>query len=839
MEKLLLGLNVLALITLAGAQGSLAAENGVEIEPETIDRTSPVNASAELLAQGEPEKITNIRLETTETGLQIILNTTGELAVPSTTVSGDALIVEIPNAVLALSEEFQEFEPTDDIALVEVTALPGDRVRVVITGVAASPTASINTATTELTLSVIPGIAQTDQDDDPLRLGVTGEQEGYVVPNASTATRTDTPLRDIPQSIQVIPESILEDQQAIRLEDALRNASGIVVEERTPTAERFTLRGFPSASVLRDGFRLTFGAAGNPGNQELANLERIEVLKGPASILFGSLEPGGVINLVTKKPSRDPFYELNLRGGNREFLEPSLDFSGPISEDGRLTYRLNALYRTQDSVQDYDNDFERFFIAPTIKWQISDRTDLTVHFEYDDTSGPLETGTVAFGDGIADIPLDRVLGDPDDLTESEKIRAGYDFEHRFSDNWKIRNAFRFNRTDVDTDVLFPGPVDEATGNLDRILIFGNQVQNHYELQTNVVGEFNTGAIQHTLLAGVDLFRRENPRQDRIGVSDPQPLNIFDPIYGPRPDPETLPFFVNGENTTEALGLYLQDQISVSDSLKFLLGLRYETVEQTTSSGPTAFNPEGAESSSRNDDAFSPRVGVVYQPTDELSFYGSYSTSFVPNGATTVDNSFLDPEEGRQFELGARAELLEGNLTINLALFHLTKRNVATPDPDNTRFSIASGEQRSQGVELDVIGEILPGWNIVANYAYIDADITEDNSDNEGNRIYGVPEHNFNLWTTYEIQAGSLQGLELGLGFNYVGERFGDNANTFTLDDYFLTNAVISYKKDNWRAALNFRNLFDVNYVANARNGRSGFVTIGEEFSVIGSFSIEF
>ncbi|MGD1936721.1 MAG: TonB-dependent siderophore receptor [Cyanophyceae cyanobacterium] len=839
MEKLLLGLNLLTLITLTGGQGAFAAEDIIETDAETLDRASSAYASGELLAQGEPVQITDVRLETDETGLQIILDTTGELAVSSTTVSNDALIVELSNAALTLSEAFQAFEPAAEIALVEVTALSGDRVRVVITGSDAPPTAKISTATTELTLSVVPGIAQADQDDAPLRLGVTGEQEGYVLPNASTATRTDTPLRDIPQSIQVIPESILEAQQAIRLEDALRNVSGVVLEERTATAERFTLRGFPSASVLRDGFRLTFGSEGNPGNQELANLERIEVLKGPASILFGSLEPGGVINLVTKKPSREPFYGLNLRGGNREFFEPSLDFSGPISEDGRLTYRLNVLYRTQDSVQDYDNDFERFFIAPTLKWQISDRTDLTVYFEYDDTSGPLETGTVAFGDGIADIPSDRVLGDPDDLTESEKIRAGYDFEHRFNDNWKIRNAFRFNRTDVDTDVLFPSVLDEVTGNLDRLLIFGNQEQNHYELQTNLVGEFNTGALKHTLLVGVDLFRRENPRQDKIGISNPQPLNIFDPIYGPRPDPDSLPFFINGENTTEALGIYLQDQISLSDSWKFLLGLRYETVEQTTFSRPTAFNPEGSESMSRNDDALSPRVGIVYQPTDELSFYGSYSTSFVPNGAVTVDNSFLDPEEGRQFELGARAELLEGNLTINLALFHLTKRNVATPDPDNLRFSVASGEQRSQGVELDVIGEILPGWNIVANYAYTDADITEDNSGNEGNRIYGVPEHNFNLWTTYEIQTGSLQGLELGLGVNYVGERFGDNANTFTLDDYFLTNAVIAYKKDNWRAALNFRNLFDVDYVANARNGRSGFVAPGEEFSVIGSFSIEF
>ena len=500
MGKLLLGLNLLTLMSLASGQvaiaqaltGQFAAENVTEPDTEAIE-LSPSFLTAELLAQSALVQITNVRLAVTETGLQVILETAdSELATPTTNVSGDALIVEIPNAILALPEEFQQFEPADGIALVQVTALPEDRVQIVITGADAAPSADISTDVTSITLSIAPGSAQAAQADEPLRLVVTGEEGSrYFVPNAATATRTDTPLRDIPLSIQIIPEEVLEDQQVTRLDDALRNVSGAVIEERNATAERFILRGFASSSVLRDGFRLSFGAAGNPNNQELANLERVEVLKGPASLLFGSLEPGGVINLVTKKPLSEPFYELSFRAGNQEFIEPSLDISGPLTEDGRLRYRLNALYRTQESVQDYNNDIERFFIAPTLSWQISDRTDFTAHFEYSDTSGPFETGTVALGDGIADIPLDRVLGDPDDLNESERIRAGYDFEHRFSDNWKIRNAFRFNRSDVDTDVFFPFfPLDEATGDLGRALLFGNQVQNHYELQTNVVGEFN-------------------------------------------------------------------------------------------------------------------------------------------------------------------------------------------------------------------------------------------------------------------------------------------------------------------------------------------------------------
>ena len=176
---------------------------------------------------------------------------------------------------------------------------------------------------------------------------------------------------------------------------------------------------------------------------------------------------------------------------------------------------------------------------------------------------------------------------------------------------------------------------------------------------------------------------------------------------------------------------------------------------------------------------------------------------------------------------------------NIAFFNLTKRNVANPDPNNTMFSVATGEQRSRGIELDIAGEILPGWNIIANYAYTDADITEDNTGIEGNRLYGVPENNFNLWTTYDIQSGALEGLGFGLGFNYVDERFGNNANDFMLDSYFLTNAAISYQRDNWQAAINIRNLFDVNYIEGSRNSRTFGITPGAGFTLIGSFSIEF
>ena len=365
-------------------QTPITSHQGQLINDQLRQFDPPATAVTEWFAQIEPGsvQITGVRLEEAETGLQIVLETAeGELARPTTTVAGNALIAEIPNAVLALPEgdEFLQFEPAEGIALVQVTELLGDRVKVVVTGTDAAPTAEVGMATTGLTFSLAPGLAQAGESDQPLRIVVTGEEGSrYAEPNATTVTRTDTPLRDIPQSIQVIPRQVLEDQQVIRLSDALRNASGVFLETNNGgVGQEIIVRGFARTTTLRDGFR-------QPGNgfPEIANLERIEVIKGPASVLFGQAQPGGLINLVSKQPLSEPVYELEFQAGNREFFRPRLDITGPLTSDNRLLYRLNAVYSRADSFRDFDQELERFSIAPTLTWDISESTDLTVRFEY-------------------------------------------------------------------------------------------------------------------------------------------------------------------------------------------------------------------------------------------------------------------------------------------------------------------------------------------------------------------------------------------------------------------------------------------------------------------------
>ncbi|MEO0537495.1 MAG: TonB-dependent siderophore receptor [Cyanobacteria bacterium P01_A01_bin.123] len=840
MKQSLLGLKLLALLTVTSGQLLVA-------KVALAQQQSKADTVAELIDES-PEasrvQITGIRLDPTEMGLQLVLETVnGDLATPTTTVSGNALVVEIPNAVLTLPDgnEFQQFEPAEGIAFVQVTGLPGNRVQIAITGTSAPPTAAVNTVATGLTLAITPGIAQAGEADDALQIVVTGEEGSrYLAPSASTATRTDTPLDQIPQSIQVIPQAVLEDQQVFRLNDALRNASGVVSSSLDQRGPRFIVRGFDGAEIVRDGFRLLDAGSGNVGYQELSNIEQIEVLRGPASVITGAVQPGGVINLVTEQPLPEPAYEIGVRVGNRGLVEPSIDITGPLTADGALLYRLNALYRREDFYRDFDVPIERFFIAPVVSWAIDDRTDWVVELEYSTETRPADFGGLpAFGDRVAEVPFNRITGEPDDEARNERFNVGYRFEHRFSDSWKVRNSFRYLRFDPEfiANAAFQ-VINPTTGDLFRGWVQNNQLINSYELQTNVVGEFSTGSIAHTLLMGVDLFRRDFTASGRADLTPQLPFfNIFNPVYGvPRPASFSDPLPVTNTARTDNLGIYVQDQVTLADNLFFLAGVRYDTVSQ--SSEDFTLNT----SDSQSDDAFSPRVGIVYQPIEDLSLYTSYSTSFSPNSGTTRTGEILDAERGQQFEIGARANFFNDRLSANLAFFNLTKRNVATADPTalpGQNFVVATGEQRSQGIELDITGEILPSWNIIANYAYTDADITQDNSGLQGNRLFGVPEHNANLWTTYEIQQGDLAGLGFGVGFNYVSERFGDNANSFVLDSYFLTNAGIFYRRNNWEFALNARNLFDVAYIDSSEGSRDFEIRPGEGFTLLGSFSIRF
>ncbi|MEM1254628.1 MAG: TonB-dependent siderophore receptor [Cyanobacteria bacterium P01_H01_bin.21] len=816
-------------------------------------------------------QINQVQVTVVNGALEIRLETPDGEPQTFTSRFGETVIIDLVNTQLDINDAIVQDNPAAGITSIQVAPLDENSVRITIIGEEQAPTATLVQANGEFLVSISATDAIAEQSpeeevlpeippvtDESLRILVTGEQleSPYLTPETTT-TRNDTSIFDIPQTIQVLPQQLLEDQQVTTLEDAILNVPNAVRSgDAGGASDGFAIRGFENAQVLRDGFRDTGGPGAQSGIEELVNVERIEVLSGPASVLYGNLEPGGVINLVTKRPLSEFFLETGVQVDSFGLVRPTLDISGPITEDGNLLYRLNTAYQYSDGFRDFDTDLERFFVSPVLEWQISDRTTLLLDLEYVDDTRPFDRGIPAIGDEVADIPFDTVLGEPDDIIEIDALEAGYRFEHGFSDNWQLRNRLRYSTTDYFTrraQITLGGPgFNEETGDFPRNFTSNDSELETFEVQTELVGEFTTGPLEHTLLLGVDFFQSDiatvtttTPSFPVPGLPFPPPVNVFDPEIGRVDIPETpLPLTVaDVETDLSQVGLIFQDQIQVLPNLNILLGGRLDIISQD-SQAAAIFIPGFADtpaSSEQNDFTnFSPQVGVVYQPFEPLSFYASYSQSFTPNtlGQTTIDGEFLDPEEAEQFEIGAKAELLDGRLAVTLALFDLTLENVAATDPNNPEFVVPIGEQTSRGVELVVQGEILPGWNVVASYGFLDAEIAESGGAfPEGAVPRGVAENTASLFTTYEIQSGALAGLGFGLGAFFVGDRPGDAANTFDVGSFVRTDASVFYQTDRLRVGLDFENIFDVDYISGVFN-RVGAVP-GESFNVLGSIAVTF
>jgi iron complex outermembrane recepter protein len=804
--------------------------------PQLSELEQPAVAIEDWIAQIEASltQITNVQVEATETGLQVILETEdGVLDVPETRSVGNALIADIPNATIA--EEFSQANPIDGIALVSVTSLPGDRVRVAITGTDATPVAEVRSEGQGLVLAVALGDADAIAEEDAIQVVVTGEQdEGYNPSEASTATRTDTPLRDIPQSIQVIPQQVLEDRQPANLIDALRTVPGVSQANQSSTSiyEDPRIRGFDATTdVLRDGTRSPYSTF---NSFDSATVERIEVLRGPASVLYGQGSLGGVINIISKQPLSEPYYFVEASAGSFNFYRGALDFSGPLNSDRTLLYRLNLAARTTESFVDFF-DRQQFTVAPIVSWEIGDRTDLRLSAEYINISGSNgQMGLPAAGTILAnpngEIPLSRNLSEPSlDRDDVESFRVGYNLEHRFSDNWQLRSVFEAAWNDQDRAVVFPVLLEEDNRTLQRRLAISPISARVFNVDNYVVGQFATGSIQHQLVVGFNYTREEQESFGRSGSRvNLAPIDIFDPVYNP-----TLgtsfgdPF--EGESSATTYGFYVQDQVSLTDELKVLLGGRFDIANQRiVNTYPT--------DASDQHDVFSPRVGIVYQPIPTLSLYASYNRSFRPIYNVFEAGTISQPERGTLYEVGLKADLSD-RVSATLAVYDQTRSNVPTADPNDPIQTIQIGAQNSRGAELYISGELLPGWNIAAGYAYTNARITESNDFEVGDRINGIPENSVNIWTTYQIQQGDFRGLGVGLGLFYQGERQGDLANTFTLPDYLRTDAAIFYERDRFRAALNFRNLFDIDYYEAAFNVNRVFP--GAPFEVQGTVSWTF
>ncbi|MBW4431890.1 MAG: TonB-dependent siderophore receptor [Pelatocladus maniniholoensis HA4357-MV3] len=808
--------------------------------------------------------ITGVKTNPTDKGVEVILETVrGDKLQVANRSTGNNFIVDVIGGQLRLSNgdafTFKSEKPLEGITQITVTNIDANTVRVTVVGEKALPAIELFDGDEGLIFAVVstttsaqqPETPQTEekpatekpeetpaaQQDELIELVVTGEQDSYRVPDTSVGTRTDTPLRDIPQSIQVVPQQVLQDRQARSITDGLENVSGVTsISTAAGSRDVFTIRGFANY-----GNALVNGLPGSITSDGIfINVERLEVLKGPASVLYGEIlygGLGGIINYVTKQPLRDPFYEVSATIGSFNDYQGTIDFSGPLNDSKTALYRFNTAYRSNETFVDF-NEFTQISIAPSLSLNLGKNTDLLIEGDITrmERNGQQPDGPPAVGTILPNPngKVRRSFNSTGPVTDNLTIvgNVGYRLEHQFNENWKLRNAFRYQFYDDDDrdgkPYFFPTSLEADNRTLNRLGVIGSQFYDTYYLDTNLLGKFNTGSINHQLLVGFSLnrFTVDSSYEDEIPAA---PVDIFSPVY----DQTIVSTGVPNRSrftTRDTLGIYLQDQITLAENLKLLLGGRVDFFEERETNRIT--NVE----TSQSDTAFSPRVGIVYQPIQAISLYASFAQSFQPTIGTSASGEAFEPERGTQYEVGIKADL-SSKLSTTLAFYDLTRTNVTTTDPDNPNFSIQTGEQKSRGIELDISGEILPGWNIIAGYAYNDAKVTEDNDIPVGNRLFAAPKHSFNLWTTYRIQQGDLQGLGFGLGFYYVGETAGNLANTFEVPSYFRTDAAIFYERDQFRAALNFRNLFDVEYYRAI--GSETLVGIGEPFTIQGTISWRF
>lgn len=801
----------------------------------SIVRAEKVVISPILVAQNNQQiiLIEDIKLDVTKEGLQILVNSNvQQLSQPLIFPNENSLIIEFLDAQLGF-EGLQETNINDEIIEVKVESIEPQGVRIVITGKDNLPMAQIKEVENNLVLDITTEEKTTTEDN--IEIVATQEQAGgsrYNAPTATTGTRIEASLQDVPISVQVLTEELIRDRQVVRLQELADNVSGVEVYSGYGgiSSNDYYIRGFQAGESFRNGFRdFTFISP-----RDVANVERVEFLKGPASVLYGGgFNFSGAVNTITKQPQDTAFYDISGTIGNYDFYRTTLDFTGPVTKDKNLLYRFNMAYENAGSFRDF-NENESIFVAPSITWQMGKNTKLNVNFEYQNYDYVYDRGLFP-SNIIFDLPISRFLGEPDvSQANFNSYYFSYNFEHKFSDEWKIRQGFSGLNIDGETTQVtldnFSSPFVEADGRtLTRQVDQTDESQENYSLQTELIGDFKTDGLQHKLLFGVE-YARYKFAYDFYNASI-DPIDIFQPVYGAKPG-EFFPSFAQEYGTTN-VGVYLQDLIYFTPNIIGLFGGRFDwndSFYQDRFTGETYSNTF--------ENNFSPRLGLVYKPLEDTSLYFSWARSFIPTtfGGITLTGEAFEPETGEQFEIGVKQTFLDNKLSATLAFYHLTKQNVSTTDPVDPNFSIQTGEQTSKGVEFDLTGEILPGWNIIATYAYTDAYVSEDNNLPVSDRLAGIPYNTASLWTTYQIQSGDLEGLGFGLGLYYVGEREARLPNNgVKLPSYFRTDASIFYRRDNYEANLSLKNLFSEKIY----NTQGFFITPAAPFTVLANFKVRF
>lgn len=668
-----------------------------------------------------------------------------------------------------------------------------------------------------------------------------GPTTGMVATRTAAGTKTDTAIIEVPRSISVITREQLDSRPTLNLNDSLRYTAGVMSSGygSDSRSDWLKVRGFVPTQFL-DGLPLPVGSFANP-KIEPWNLERIAVLRGPASSVYGQTPPGGLLDMVSRRPQEEQANEVELQAGSNEHKQINFDSTGRIDDEGQFLYRVSGTVRDSNTPIDHIPD-KRYNIAPSLTWNINDDTRLTFLSQYtrDDTgiTGqflPLQGTRIESPFG--NISHHKNLGEPDwDFYDRTYYALGYAFEHRFNDVWQFRQNLRYTKSDLEFQAVNVATFNsvDADGNVNRESGIVDEDISQFAVDNNFQADFSTGQLDHTLLLGLDHQRANTNYRWLYGMGVP-PINVNNPIYGADMSGVTYFPLQDFNQKTYQTGLYIQDQIAL-DNWRLTLGGREDWVH----TGTEFFNKNDATNTQR-DVAFSGNLGLSYLFDNGITPYFSYAESFQPAMGANVDSTVsFEPTEGKQYEVGIKYQPPGTDAMLTAAVYDLTQTNVSVTEGNVTR---QIGELEVRGLELEATADVNENLKLVASYSYTDSEIQK--GPDKGNRMPQVPRNQATAWVDYTWHSGILDGFGVAGGVRYVGDSYGNTANTWLghTGSYTVYDASVHYDLGRLNSslrgvsvALDAKNLFNKEYLSTC----DGYwCYYGDERSVIGSVNYRF
>lgn len=666
------------------------------------------------------------------------------------------------------------------------------------------------------TTSIPPVMLQEDLE----KLGevlVNGHTNKYTERETSQSLRLKGELVKLPQNIQVVNSELLIDQQATSMMDGvIRNVSGATMIEHWGHFARINMRGF-RIPAYRNGFNLS--ASWGPLSEDMAIVDRIEFVKGPAGFMMSAGEPGGFYNVVTKKPTEKKVSEISLSGGSFDFYRGTLDIGGKLTEDGKLLGRFNAMYQTADSHRG-NEDAQRYTIAPVVTYKFSDKTSVTTELNLNQAESYIGAAYVfaPTQDGYASLDRDFKFTDTNyPASDIQEISVLTNFKHHLSDNWSVELQANYLRYDQEGQSFWNWSITDD-GDTDRRVTQWDALSLGKYFQAYLNGFFKTGGLNHTILGGFDFTEKDYWADFSNTVAiDTTPFNIYNPVYGnstPLNFDRSIPIRDRTDgvpysgNTIRAY--YLQDEIHfLNNKVRVTLAGRYTELI-------TRGKPE-------QDEKFTPRFGLSVDIVPTLTAFALYDQSFLAANGVDVNGNYFSPIKANDIEGGIKKEFFNGKLKTSLGLYQITKQNVLVTDPENPNFSVQLGEIQSKGIEFDLQGQVLPELNVILNYANTNVEITEDTEpDNVGQRVAGHAKHLTNGWVNYNFnKTSALNGFGISLGYQYQIDRsswaWGADNQT-DLPDYFRLDGGLSWRNNKFKIQLNINNILDEYLYSGANYG---------------------